>query len=1538
MGPKIGRFHELSGVEVDADKTDSVNVDSSGAVMESDYDAHTILQSIVDNTPITLTVDEQTLIGRLTGGNIASLTATQIRTLLNVANGANLYVHPDHSGDIVSSADGATTVQPAMITGKGLVTAVGTDYVMILDSTDNTVKKALISDMLSNGDMLASIYDPLNVIGNTFDMDNMIEGALTKILTGTERANIVANTSKLAGIESGATADQTAIEIVSSINTSAELIDDNNLAATITRDSELLAESLLLLRMEDILEDGVISGGQPATSVNLISDISIGIYVISDSRVTTTLTGHTYTASVDTYVDVTSTGVFVFSEVAIDAAAPTLTSPNQRLAKVVTDIDNIISVVDLRTFITVDGRDISIDGAKLDTIESNATADQTASEVPIVDTGELITATEVEGALAENRTAINLNTSKTTNVSTDLSEGTSTVTTVDVNSSDGNNATLVSASTLRAGLLTKAKFDEIVANTSHTTSNGSDHSYLGQNVSPGESPAILGTNVTAIPRANIDILTGAGSPVIVDLDNFMNHVGSVGILHENDGLITDEGATKFQVAAGEGLYRLTGSTTSPLISIKWSLTDILYTSLVSGNIYYIYIENVAGTPTIQFTTTASTIDHVKDIDLGFIWYNGENLIVNSPTSLYNLSDRQHEAVIEMLGYTRVEGAMIGEPANLKLSLTSSEWYLGFTEFLIDTIDTNVADTFTYFHQNTGVWTEVTAQTIIDVTNYNDTSSGLSALTVNRYGVHWVYLNANGGLYVVYGTGDYTIALAEAAATPASLPPQFAKFCKLVGKVIVQKGSASLYAVYSPFTSEFEVGVTTVHNDTSGLNNGDFKHLTDVVFTDLTDGTDSAIHYHATDRDRTNHTGTQPASTISDFNTEVANNTDVAANTTHRGLTTNPHSVTKTQVSLGNVENIKVNLIATTDPGITNDSASGYGVLSRWANITLDKEFVCLDASVGAAVWTETTAIGGAAHTIGGATHTADTLANLNTKVSDATLIDTADSRLSDSRTPTSHATTHVTGGSDVIANAIAAGNAGLMTGTDKTKLDGVEASAKDDQTASEVPIVDTGVLITATDVEGALAENRTAINLNTSKVTNVSTDLSEGTSTVTTVDVNSSDGNNATLVSASATRAGLLTKAKFDEIVVNNAKVTNVVYPAETATTVGALIGGAGNATPNDTDFVATSLTAGGILKKITWTNTKAFLKTYFDGLYATIANPTFTGEIGIGTVNVSETELGILEGATLSTTELNYVDGVTSAIQTQIDAAHTQDISFPAEAGHRPATNPAKITEDVGIGSKVGLIHGDFDDTTAEHLAWWSPTMDYDGGNIVLTGWLKAATNPSSQKTVIFDIYTVGIASNETYDMAVTTDTGVDMTFTILFSELMPNTVDRDFSGASAWANVDINAYAETADLTITATVADQYCTCPVESVPTTIGSRYTLEFDVANIVTTWTIKSFDGAQTLGTVTANGANQQIEWIATTTGGLRIVADETTSSGDFDNFSLTESDKVYKATATIDPANVADGDTMLLEVIRNVSDTLPGDGHLIKIESSHKRT
>ncbi|MCG8484800.1 MAG: hypothetical protein MJA31_15915, partial [Clostridia bacterium] len=103
--------------------------------------------------------------------------------------------------------------------------------------------------------------------------------------------------------------------------------------------------------------------------------------------------------------------------------------------------------------------------------------------------------------------------------------------------------------------------------------------------------------------------------------------------------------------------------------------------------------------------------------------------------------------------------------------------------------------------------------------------------------------------------------------------------------------------------------------------------------DLTDGGDSTLHYHSSDRNRTNHTGTQLAATISDFTTAVrgtvlaglstANNAIIIASdtvlsalgklqkqisdnlsmlTNHTSNASNPHSVTKSQVGLENVDN------------------------------------------------------------------------------------------------------------------------------------------------------------------------------------------------------------------------------------------------------------------------------------------------------------------------------------------------------------------------------------------------------------------------------------------------------------------------------------------------------------------------------------------------------------------------------------------------------------------------------------------------------------
>lgn len=106
------------------------NAEHVGGVEKSLYDAHSILMATDDNTPIALTVAAQTLIGRITGGTIASLTVGQIKTLLGVAAA---------SGIASLNANSKVVEQPASISDFLDNTAGGTDAEVTKAPTSNVV-------------------------------------------------------------------------------------------------------------------------------------------------------------------------------------------------------------------------------------------------------------------------------------------------------------------------------------------------------------------------------------------------------------------------------------------------------------------------------------------------------------------------------------------------------------------------------------------------------------------------------------------------------------------------------------------------------------------------------------------------------------------------------------------------------------------------------------------------------------------------------------------------------------------------------------------------------------------------------------------------------------------------------------------------------------------------------------------------------------------------------------------------------------------------------------------------------------------------------------------------------------------------------------------------------------------------------------------------------------------------------------------------------------------------------------------------------
>ena len=69
-------------------------------------------------------IPANTILGNNTGGSsdILELTTAQTRTLLNVADGANNYSHPNHTGEVTSTGDGATVIANGVVDSDNLST------------------------------------------------------------------------------------------------------------------------------------------------------------------------------------------------------------------------------------------------------------------------------------------------------------------------------------------------------------------------------------------------------------------------------------------------------------------------------------------------------------------------------------------------------------------------------------------------------------------------------------------------------------------------------------------------------------------------------------------------------------------------------------------------------------------------------------------------------------------------------------------------------------------------------------------------------------------------------------------------------------------------------------------------------------------------------------------------------------------------------------------------------------------------------------------------------------------------------------------------------------------------------------------------------------------------------------------------------------------------------------------------------------------------------------------------------------------------
>ena len=168
-----------------------------------------------------------------------------------------------------------------------------------------------------------------------------------------------------------------------------------------------------------------------------------------------------------------------------------------------------------------------------------------------------------------------------------------------------------------------------------------------------------------------------------------------------------------------------------------------------------------------------------------------------------------------------------------------------------------------------------------------------------------------------------------------------------GQVLAANSATTTGLEWTADTGEVN---TATNLTSSGVGVYDSKSSSDLRFRRI-DAADSKVT--VTQNGNKIDIGVVP-SAISHQNLSGAGTNTHANIDSHIANVTNPHSVSKAQLGLGNVTDIKNNLGGTTAPTSSDDSGSGYSVGSRWLDTTNDISYTCLDASGSSAVWRRST--------------------------------------------------------------------------------------------------------------------------------------------------------------------------------------------------------------------------------------------------------------------------------------------------------------------------------------------------------------------------------------------------------------------------------------------------------------------------------------------------------------------------------------------------------------------------------------------------------
>jgi len=355
------------------------------------------------------------------------------------------------------------------------------------------------------------------------------------------------------------------------------------------------------------------------------------------------------------------------------------------------------------------------------------------------------------------------------------------------------------------------------------TSGVSDHASLS-NLSyafaghTGFAPTTHGHAASAVAMPEV------GTATYDNVQDWMNVVQSAGKIA---GWVPSAGTagTTFDITAGQGLIKTTDCEICETRFVDLAGSSGIALTNDANN--FICVDYNGGTPRYVVRLEVADIDFNTEILVGQAFLDGDHVhVIEAGPVVTNFAYRRARRNFDLRFVERSDGLVIGEIGTRNISMTSGHAYyaekIAFTEQ-----DTSDSDTFQYWYHSSGAWDSATEQTQIDNTQY-DNGTDLATLGNNKYGVHWVFLDLDNHLHIIYGQGSYSLGEANDALVPSALPDFVRTFAFIIGRVIIEK-SASVYAeIKTAFETYFAPSVIIDHNDNSNIQGGtagEYYHLT-----------------------------------------------------------------------------------------------------------------------------------------------------------------------------------------------------------------------------------------------------------------------------------------------------------------------------------------------------------------------------------------------------------------------------------------------------------------------------------------------------------------------------------------------------------------------------------------------------------------------------------------------------------------------------------------------------------------------------------------